>query len=177
NSRYMIDHYYPKELYHFLIPGVQNASLSFAFPRGEPELKDIINKALNAIPPSEVLRLTEKWIKMPHVTIDTWDLYSEQFYIVTTLSVLLVGSSLLWGFYLLRSVRRRKVIQGDLENQISFRKALSDSLPNPTYVVNWQGNVISHNSAFEHYFTADYYKNAMLPLENSESPFKDVFSN
>ncbi|MCU6299406.1 histidine kinase, partial [Escherichia coli] len=98
------------------------------------ELKDIINKALNAIPPSEVLRLTEKWIKMPHVTIDTWDLYSEQFYIVTTLSVLLVGSSLLWGFYLLRSVRRRKVIQGDLENQISFRKALSDSLPNPTYV-------------------------------------------
>lgn len=51
NSRYMIDHYYPNELYHFLIPGVQNASLSFAFPRGEPELKDIINKALNAIPP------------------------------------------------------------------------------------------------------------------------------
>ncbi len=33
---------------------------------------------------------------MPNVTIDTWDLYSEQFYIVTTLSVLLVGSSLLW---------------------------------------------------------------------------------
>ncbi len=59
---------------------------------------------------------------MPNVTIDTWDLYNEQFYIVTTLSVLLVGSSLLWGFYLLRSVRRRKVIQGDLENQISFRK-------------------------------------------------------
>ncbi|MGQ7095860.1 hypothetical protein ACUOBA_46400, partial [Escherichia coli] len=67
NSRYMIDHYYPNELYHFLIPGVPNASLSFAFPRGEPELKDIINKALNAIPPSEVLRLTEKWIKMPNV--------------------------------------------------------------------------------------------------------------
>ena len=73
NSRYMIDHYYPNELYHFLIRR-SNASLSFAFPR-EPELKDIINKALNAIPPSEVLRLTEKWIKMPNVTIDTWDLY------------------------------------------------------------------------------------------------------
>ena len=34
--------------------------------------------------------------------------------IVTTLSVLLVGSSLLWGFYLLRSVRRRKIIPMDL---------------------------------------------------------------
>lgn len=78
-----------------------------------------------------------KWIKMPNVTIDTWDLYSEQFYIVTTLSVLLVGSSLLWGFYLLRSVRRRKVIQGDLENQISFEKH-SQFLTESTYVVNWQ---------------------------------------
>ncbi|MEV9810928.1 oxalyl-CoA decarboxylase [Escherichia coli] len=36
---------------------------------------------------------------------------------------------------------------------------------------------IEGDSAFEHYFTADYYKNAMLPLENSDSPFKDVFSN
>ncbi len=59
---------------------------------------------------------------MPNVTIDTWDLYSEQFYIVTTLSVLLVGSSLLWGFYLLRSVRRRKVIQGDLETKYHSEK-------------------------------------------------------
>lgn len=177
NSRYMIDHYYPNELFHFLIPGVPYASLSFAFPRGEPELKNIINKALNAIPPSEVLRLTEKWIKMPNVTIDTWDLYSKQFYIVTTLSVLLVVSSLLWGFYLLRSVRRRKAIQGDLENQISFRKALSDSLPNPSYVVNWQGVIISHSRAFEHFFTDDFYKIALLPLADSGSPFKDIFSD
>lgn len=61
---------------------------------------------------------------MPNVTIDTWDLYSEQFYIVTTLSVLLVGSSLLWGFYLLRSVRRRKVIQGDLETKYHSKSTL-----------------------------------------------------
>ena len=101
---------------------------------------------------------------------------ASNFYIVTTLSVLLVGSSLLWGFYLLRSVRRRKVIQGDLENQISFRKALSDSLPNPTYVVNWQGNVISHNSAFEHYFTANYYKKCKCyPLENQWIPLLKMF--
>lgn len=52
-----------------------------------------------------------------------------------------------------------------------------DFLLNLTYVVNWQGNVISYNSAFEHYFTADYYKNAMLLLENSDLLFKDVFFN
>lgn len=110
NLRYMIDYYYFNELYYFFIFGVLNALLLFAFFCGELELKDIINKALNAIFLSEVLRLTEKWIKMPNVTIDTWDLYSEQFYIVTTLFVLLVGSSFLWGFYLLRLVCCCKVI-------------------------------------------------------------------
>ena len=49
----------------FLFLGVPNALLSFAFPRGEPELKDIINKALNAIPQAEVLRLTENGLKCP----------------------------------------------------------------------------------------------------------------
>lgn len=44
NSRYMIDHYYPNELYHFLIPGVPNASLSFAFLAENPNLRILLIK-------------------------------------------------------------------------------------------------------------------------------------
>ncbi len=64
----------------------------------------------------------------------------------------------------------------NMKNQISFRKALSDSLPNPTYVVNWQGNVISHNSAFETSHCGLLQK-CNVHLENGKLPFKDVFSN
>lgn len=173
-ARYMIDHYYPEELDFFLVQGVAGASIAFALPRAEPELKSILDKALNEIPPSELLRLTEKWTKMPNVTIDTWDLYSNQFYVVTTLAVLLVVSSLLWGFYMLREVRRRKAIQGDLENQISFRQALSDSLPTPSYVVSQEGKIVSHNRAFGEYFAKAYYDNAALPLTDLRSPFTRI---
>jgi len=175
-ARYMVDHYYPDTQDFFRIQDVPHAAIAFAFPRGEPELKSIIDKALNNLPPSEIFRLTEKWTKMPNVTIDTWDLYSQQFYIVTALAVSLILSTLLWGFYLLREVRRRKTIQGDLENQISFRKALSDSLPTPSYVVNSQGCIVSHNRAFSQYFTEEYYAIASLPLTHPHSPFAGMMA-
>lgn len=175
-AQYMLDHYYPDSQIFFRIQDIPRAAITFALPRGEPELKSIIDKALNNLPPSELLRLTEKWTKMPNVTIDTWDLYSQQFYIVTALAVSLIVSSLLWGFYLLREVNRRKAIQGDLENQISFRKALSDSLPNPSYVVEPSGLIASHNSAFAQYFTPEYYATASLPLTHPHSPFLTIMA-
>lgn len=173
-ARYMVDHYYPDTQDFFRIDNVPAAAITFALPRGEPELKSIIDKALDNVPPSEILRLTEKWTEMPKVTIDTWDLYNKQFYIFTALALALVLSSLLWGFYLLREVQRRKAIQGNLENQISFRKALSDSLPAPSYVVDHQGAIISHNRAFSHYFTPEYYETAALPLADPRSPFAAI---
>ncbi|HFN0791340.1 transporter substrate-binding domain-containing protein (plasmid) [Klebsiella variicola] len=173
-ARFMVDHYYPDTQDFFRINDVPGAAIAFALPRGEPELKSIINKALDNLPPSEILRLTEKWTKMPKVTIDTWDLYSKQFYIFTALALALVVSSLLWGFYLLREVQRRKVVQGRLENQISFRRALSDSLPAPSYVVNAEGKIISYNRAFVQYFTEAYLGNAMLPLTDPQSPFAAI---
>lgn len=173
-AQYMLDHYYPDTQVFYRLRHTPRAAITFALPRDQPELKSILDKAFNNLPPSELLRLTEKWTKMPNVTIDTWDLYSQQFYIVTGLSVALIVSSLLWGFYLLREVNRRKAIQGDLENQISFRKALSDSLPNPSYVVDPQGHIRSHNSAFSQYFTPEYYATAALPLTDAQSPFSTV---
>lgn len=175
-ARYMIDHYYPNTLAFFRIQDVPHAAIAFATPRDEPELKSIIDKALNDLPQSEILRLTEKWTKMPSVTIDTWDLYSRQFYVVTVLAISLILSSLLWGFYLLREVHRRKAIQNDLENQVYFRKALSDALPTPCYVVDPLGRIVNHNNAFSQYFTAKYYAKAALPLTHSSSPFAAIMA-
>lgn len=175
-ARYMVDHYYPDTQVFFRIPDLPRAPIAFALPRAEPELKSILDKALDNLPPGEVLRLTEKWTKMPKVTIDTWDLYSQQFYLVTALALALVISSLLWGFYLLREVNRRKAIQGDLENQISFRKALSDSLPAPSYVIDAKGRIVGHNSAFAQYFTREHYATASLPLTHPDSPFSSIMA-
>lgn len=169
-AKYMVDHYYPDSQVFFRATGVPDAEIAFAIPRGEPELMSILNKALNTLPDSEVLHLIDKWTKMPEIKIDTWNLYSKQFYIVAAMAISLITSSLLWGFYLLREVHRRRVIQVDLEKQVSFRKALSDSLPVPCYVIDYEGRILSYNRAFKKYFSPESYTNALLPLTNSASP-------
>ncbi|NIH15883.1 MAG: hypothetical protein G5700_04150 [Serratia symbiotica] len=94
-ARFMIDHYYPNRLSCFRIPGVSTAQIAFAIPRSSIELHSIMNKALDDIPPNELLNLSWKWIKIPEAIICTWKLYNRPFYLVIVLATLLVVSSLL----------------------------------------------------------------------------------
>ncbi|AGX40972.1 hypothetical protein D364_16975 [Klebsiella pneumoniae CG43] len=140
-ARYIIDHYYPETMSYQRIPNQPSAQIAFAVPRDKPELQSILNKALAEIPPKETLSLAGKWIKMPEVKIDTWDLYSRPFYILTVSAVLLILSSLLWGGYLLRAIRREKASQAALEYQLSLRQTLSNSIPVPVYITTPEGEI------------------------------------
>ncbi|BBS35962.1 hypothetical protein WP5S18E01_08090 [Enterobacter cloacae] len=110
-ARYLSEHYYPDRLTWLPLPEVQPAAISFAVPRSEPELRQILDKALDDIPQKEVLQIVGKWVRLPDVQIDTWELYNRPFYLVATLATLLVVSTLLWVLYLARQVRRRKESQ------------------------------------------------------------------
>src|SRR5690606_36001549 len=90
-------------------------AISFAVPRSEPELRQILDKALDDIPQKEIFQIVSKWIRLPDVKIDTWELYNRPFYWVTILATLLVVSSLLWAVYLAREVRQKKRSQRLLE--------------------------------------------------------------
>lgn len=114
-ARYLTEHYYPDRLTWFSIPGEDPAAISFAVPRSEPELRQILDKALDDIPHKEILQIVSKWIRLPDVKIDTWELYNKPFYLVTMLAVLLVLSMLLWAIYLVRDVQIRKRSQRLLE--------------------------------------------------------------
>lgn len=58
------------------LPEVQPAAISFAVPGSEPELRQILDKALDDIPQKEVLQIVGKWVRLPDVQIDTWELYT-----------------------------------------------------------------------------------------------------
>lgn len=96
-SRFIIDHYYPGTMKYTRIPDEPSAQIAFAIPRESSELQSILNKALDDIPPKEILNLAGKWTKAPDVKIGTWNLYNRPFYLVIGLAVLLVITSLLWG--------------------------------------------------------------------------------
>ncbi|TDN49340.1 amino acid-binding domain sensor hybrid histidine kinase [Buttiauxella sp. JUb87] len=128
SARYMIDHYYPQNMYYMRLPGMPSGSLSFAIASDEPELKSIISQSLQAIPPRDILQMTEKWSKISSVQKDTWNLYSKQFYQLVVFAMVLIAISLGWGLSLSREVRKRKQSQRQLEEELQLKETLSHEL-------------------------------------------------
>lgn len=97
SARYMIDHYYPQGLHYTRIDGLPVAAIRLAIPRDEPVLAAILNKALQVIPPRDILQMTEKWSKISSQQIENWSQYSRQFYQLIAFALVLIAISLGWG--------------------------------------------------------------------------------
>lgn len=175
-SRFIIDHYYPERLTYSRIPGEPPAQITFAVPRESPELLSILNKALDDIPPKEMLEMAGKWTKMTNVKIETWNLYSRPFYWVIGLATLLVLSSLMWGAYLLRAVRRRKASEAALQYQLSFRQTLFNAIPVPVYVMTPEGGLESYNHAFNAFFSDERHSALRYSMFDRRHPLANIFA-
>lgn len=176
-SRFIIDRYYPEKMTYTRIPDEPSAQIAFAIPRGSLELQSILNKALDDIPQKEILNMAGKWVKAPNVKLNTWNLYNRQFYLVTGLAALLVGSSLLWGIYLLRAIRRVKISQAALSYQLILRQTLSNAIPVPVYVITPEGELKSYNRAFGEFFTPILRDGLRFNLYDRRNPVAGIFFN
>lgn len=112
SARFMVDHYYQKNMYFFRLPDMPGASVSFAISSHEPMLKSVMDKALQAIPPREILQMTEKWSKISNTQVDLWSRYSKQFYQLGIFALLLIAISLIWGISLSREVKKGNYLSG-----------------------------------------------------------------
>ncbi|HBR1694040.1 TPA: transporter substrate-binding domain-containing protein [Klebsiella quasipneumoniae subsp. quasipneumoniae] len=128
SARYMIDHYYPQGLHYARIDGLPVAAIRLAIPRDEPVLAAILSKALQAIPPRDILQMTEKWSKISSQQIENWSQYSRQFYQLIAFALVLIAISLGWGLSLCREVRKRKDSQQRLEEELAQKETLSCAL-------------------------------------------------
>ena len=126
SARYMIDHYYPQGLHYTRIDGLPVAAIRLAIPRDEPVLAAILNKALQVIPPRDILQMTESGRKSP-VSKENWSQYSRQFYQLIAFALVLIAISLGWGLSLCREVRKRKDSQR-LEEELAQKETLSCAL-------------------------------------------------
>ncbi|WP_431223558.1 transporter substrate-binding domain-containing protein [Serratia sp. L9] len=174
-TRYLSEHYYPNQLKYSPVPGVTPAAIVFAMPNGASELRGILDKALDNIPQKEILQLTGKWVKLPEITIDTWDLYNKQFYQLAALATLLVISTLVWGIYLSTEIRKRKRAQQRLKAQLQFRNTLSNAIPIPVYEVTLAGKLQHYNQAFLSFFTAPVQEKIIDSVYDSRHPFASLF--
>lgn len=97
SAKFITDHYYQNNMHFFRLPDMPGAAVSFAISSHEPMLKSVIDKALQAIPPREILQMTEKWSKISNTQVDIWSRYSKQFYQLGLFALVLIAISLIWG--------------------------------------------------------------------------------
>ena len=153
SANYLIDHYFRGKLKIAFRLGENPANVAFAVRRDQNELYSILNKALAEIQPHELSLVVNKWQGTPDVPLNTWDLYSYQFYWVVVLALGMVAASLGWGFTLRKQMRRRREAQDKLLGELTFRDSLLNGSPTPIYVIDAQFHLISHNQAFDHFFS------------------------
>ncbi|MFZ4832468.1 transporter substrate-binding domain-containing protein [Rouxiella sp. Mn2063] len=173
-ASFMIDRYFPGQLKIAARVGDQTDTVSFAVSKDQRELESILNKTLADIPPRAYAKIFNKWQGSPEVPLETWKMYSTQYYVMFALAGVLVLSTLLWAFWLRRAMKVKQKAQDALLLQLNFRDALLNGSPTPIYVIDRHGKVISQNQAFNHFFKVVPPENMALPLFDQRHPLSPL---
>jgi len=67
---------------------------------------------------------------------------------LVVVTIVIIGVLLIMIFSMQSNIKRRKVVEKDLQNRIKFDKVLLDTLPNPIYYKNKDGKFLGCNKAF-----------------------------
>ncbi|WP_248794695.1 ATP-binding protein [Pseudomonas sp. MWU13-2105] len=127
---------------------------SFSVVKSDPELLSILNKALEAFPVAELRALRIKW----HGAIGlapmrpVWERVPRWVYGLTAVMILLGGVSLAWNRRLNIQIRQRRRAEQELSDQLAFQRALLDGIPNPIFVRDLDGRLMTCNRSYEERF-------------------------
>lgn len=174
-ANYMIDHYFHGKLRIISRLSDTSSRLALAVRRDQPELYSILNKALADIPPRDISMIANRWQGTPDVKLDTWVVYSTQFYWLAGIFAVLVLTSLVWNYYLRREIRMRQDAQAKLQEQATFRETLFNGTPVPVYVVIPNGDIIDHNQAWDAFFKHRGEEPGQLSLTSPAHPLAQVY--
>ncbi|ELS4713009.1 transporter substrate-binding domain-containing protein [Salmonella enterica] len=121
--------------------------LSFAVPPDENILYDILNKASENLSEEEIDNIYRTW-STPHKSksfLEKYQYYILSFiFIVSVLLLIVIG----WVLILRKYIRKNKAIQQALDNQLSLTQSLVNGTPNPMYIRDRNGILISCNEAY-----------------------------
>ncbi|WP_339450022.1 transporter substrate-binding domain-containing protein [Pseudomonas sp. EA_5y_Pfl2_R50] len=122
-----------------------------AVRKGQPELLDILNKALEAFPPAELRAIRQKWLggigpQPPSKQRQGW---TRLIYLGVFAGCVFGALSLLWNRRLKIVIKQRRDVQVDLNDQLVFQRALIDAMPDPVFVRDLEGRLILCNKSYE----------------------------
>lgn len=124
---------------------------NLAVRKGMPELLGILNKALEAFPPAELRAIRLKWLEgiapSPAPTVGQ-QLLEWTCWAMGGLGVFGL-LSLVWNRRLTAVIKQRRAAEKDLGDQLAFQHALIDAMPDPVFVRDLHGRLISCNRSYE----------------------------
>lgn len=122
---------------------------SLSVRKDQPELLNILNKALEALPVAELSALRLRWIGAVAVPVPAWQRVPPWVYWAVSMAMLCVLVSLVWNSRLKRQIRQRRQAEQRLNDQLAFKRALLDGMPNPLFVRDLAGRLVTCNKSYE----------------------------
>ena len=121
----------------------------FAVLKAQPELLSILNKALDEFPVAEMRAIRMKWLgtMLPQPSI--WQRIPQWVHWTYGIAIVLGLVSFLWQNRLNGLIAQRQRIEEQLHDQQAFTQALLQGLPDPIYVRDLQGRLVSCNGRYE----------------------------
>ncbi|WP_410022054.1 MULTISPECIES: transporter substrate-binding domain-containing protein [unclassified Pseudomonas] len=114
-----------------------------------PELLSILNKALEAMPVAELSALRLRWLGAVNIPVPAWQRVPAWAYWTVATAILLVLLSVVWNSRLKRQIHQRMEAQQRLNDQLAFKRALLDGIPNPVFVRDLAGRLVTCNKSYE----------------------------
>ncbi|MGH8380324.1 transporter substrate-binding domain-containing protein [Pseudomonas sp.] len=125
----------------------------FSVRRTAPELERILNKALEAFPVAELRAVRMKWLGALAPPAPAWQRIAPWMYWTAAAAVLFGLVSLVWSSRLRAQISQREKAEEALNDQLAFKRALLDGIPNPIYVRDLEGRLITCNKSYEQAFS------------------------
>ncbi|GAB0074786.1 transporter substrate-binding domain-containing protein [Pseudomonas syringae] len=121
----------------------------FSVIKTQPELLGILNKALEEFPVAELRSIRLKWLGSSLPQPSLWGRIPRWVFWAVALALLTGLVSLAWSSRLKVQIRQRLKAERQLNDQLAFKHALLDGIPNPIYVRDLKGRLISCNRSYE----------------------------
>lgn len=144
------------------------SSEHFSVRKDQPELLSVLNKALEAFPVAELSAIRLKWLGAVPIPVPAWQRVPTWVYWGGATAVLFVLISLLWNRRLQRQISQRRQAEQRLNDQLAFKRALLDGIPNPIFVRDLQGRLITCNKSYESQFSTRLERIQGLTLLQSD---------
>lgn len=125
----------------------------FSVRRSAPELESILNKALEAMPVAELRALRMKWLGALAPPAPVWQRIPPWVFWAVAAALLFGVASFVWSSRLRAQIIQREKAEAALNDQLAFKRALLDGIPNPIYVRDLEGRLLSCNKSYEEAFS------------------------